>query len=93
MTGRCMLRVVTTRMAACSAAGADTAADGRVAALQAATSPVESARTQVRGGTEGLGARWDGAGQDAQETRPRRNPWATAWARSRTPSLRKSLLA
>ena len=25
-----------------------------------------------------------------QETRPRRKPWATAWARSRTPSLRNS---
>jgi hypothetical protein len=33
---------------------------------------------------------WFAGPGDGQETRPRRKPWATAWARSRTPSLRNS---
>ena len=59
--------------------------------------PGPTRRTSGRGRPDcgALGARrfrasrgWGGG--SGQETRPRRNPCATAWARSRTPSLRNS---
>lgn len=51
-------------------------------------------RVPVRGGTRPVPGKGEPGGRRratrVQDTRPRRKPWATAWARSRTPSLRNS---